>query len=78
MSADLEAGKRELAERLDFASGTNNALSAASVTAEVTPEMLEAGCTAMAGFNEDFESREDVVERIYLAMREVEKASIRR
>ncbi len=40
---------------------------------EITPEMIEAGCTEIASYNLDFESREDAVRRIYS---EMEKARI--
>lgn len=35
---------------------------------EITPEMIEAGTLELAGFNQDFESDEDAVCRIYRAM----------
>jgi hypothetical protein len=36
---------------------------------EITPEMIEAGVAQLLGFNRDFESEEDAVMRIYMAMR---------
>jgi hypothetical protein len=35
---------------------------------EITPEMIAAGALALAEWNDDYESDEDAVVRIYLAM----------
>lgn len=35
---------------------------------EVTPEMIEAGVTELVGYNDDFESAEDAIRRIWQAM----------
>lgn len=35
---------------------------------EITPEMIEAGLSAYAGHNEDFEDRGDIISRVYAAM----------
>jgi len=35
---------------------------------EITPEMIAAGLHELAWFDEDFESREDFLERLYSAM----------
>jgi phage head maturation protease len=35
---------------------------------EITPEMIEAGCDVIAGYNLKFESEEEWVEKIYRAM----------
>ena len=45
-------------------------VSAESVRAgyEVTPDMIEAGLDAFAGFNEDFVSREEMLAEVYRAM----------
>lgn len=34
----------------------------------VTPAMVEAGLDAFAGFNEDYDMREDLVTRVFIAM----------
>lgn len=38
---------------------------------EVTPEMIEAGVGEVAGYDDRFETIEEVVERVYRAMRRV-------
>ena len=35
---------------------------------EITEEMIEAGCRVIAGYNYNFDSEEEIVERIFLAM----------
>jgi hypothetical protein len=40
---------------------------------EITPEMIEAGVSALLRFNRDFESEDSAVIRIYRTMREIEQ-----
>jgi hypothetical protein len=42
---------------------------------EVTSAMVRAGCAELATYNDDFESTEDAVKRIYLAMRAADRLS---
>jgi hypothetical protein len=35
---------------------------------KITPEMIEAGCRAIAGYNYNFDLEEEIVERIFRAM----------
>lgn len=40
---------------------------------EVTPEMIEAGAAALAGWENDADSKLEAVVRIYSAMRDIDK-----
>jgi hypothetical protein len=44
---------------------------------EITSEMIKAGKIALSGYNEDYESADDAVKRIYLTMVEAKVLAIR-
>jgi hypothetical protein len=52
----------------DSAAAHKRAAGAPENEIEVTPPMIEAGVGELCCSNEDFESKEEIVSRIYLAM----------
>lgn len=52
----------------DSAVASFEAAGVPEIEIEITPEMIEAGVSALASSNEDFESKEEIITNIYLSM----------